>query len=161
MGRPRPSLLILDEPQSGLDPGGRKLIRDVILAQRAAGRTVFFSSHILSDAEMICDRVGIMDRGRLIATGRLDQLVRASALSVEYQVAGLGEPARAAFRARAAAFLDAGERVQFTLAGGEDQVPAVLAEIAAGGGRLLALTPHRESLEDVFLREVGGAGGRP
>jgi ABC-2 type transport system ATP-binding protein len=156
-----PDLLILDEPQSGLDPAGRKLIRDIILAQRAAGRTVFFSSHILSDAEMICDRVGIMHRGRLVSTGRLEELVRARVHAMEFEADGLRQRARDTLRARARAFLDAGERVQFTIPGGEELVPEILASVAAGGGRLVSLTPIRESLEEIFLREVDGGTEGP
>jgi ABC-2 type transport system ATP-binding protein len=149
-----PRLLILDEPQSGLDPLGRKQVRDVILRLRAEGRTVLFSSHILSDAEMICDRVGIMNRGRLVASGRLDQLLRDRVQAVEFQAVGLGEPARAALRPRASVFLEEGDRVQFTLPGDEGQVPGVLAAIAGGGGRVVSVAPLHETLEDVFLREV-------
>jgi len=156
-----PALLVLDEPQSGLDPAGRKEVRDLILRLRGEGRTVFFSSHILADAEMICDRVGILRAGRLAAAGRLDELLQPRARAVEFQVDGLPGDARAAFRGRATSFLEAGERVQFTLAGGEEQVPAVLAEIAGAGGRPVAVAPHRETLEDVFLREAGGGGGAP
>jgi len=151
-----PRLLILDEPQSGLDPAGRKQVRDLILRLKAEGRTVLFSSHILGDAEMICDRVGILHRGRLVASGRLDELVRARVHAVEFQADALAAGARAAFRERATVFLEAGSRVQFTLPGGEEQVPAVLAAIADGGGRVVAVSPLRESLEDVFLREVQG-----
>jgi ABC-2 type transport system ATP-binding protein len=149
-----PPLLILDEPQSGLDPAGRKQVRDLILGLRAEGRTVLFSSHILADAEMICDRVGILRHGRLVAAGRLDELLRARVHGVEFQVEGLAAPARDALRARASLFLEAGARVQFTLPGDEALVPEALAAIAAGGGRLVALTPLRETLEDLFLREV-------
>jgi len=149
-----PQLLILDEPQSGLDPAGRKQVRDLILELRREGRTIFFSSHILADAEMICDRVGIMNRGRLAACGRLDELLRARVRGVEFQVEGLAGPAREALRRRASVFLEEGPRVQFTLPGDEAQVPDVLAQIAAAGGRLVALAPQRETLEDVFLREV-------
>ncbi len=152
-----PRLLILDEPQSGLDPAGRKLIRDLILQQRAEGRTVLFSSHILGDAQMICDRVGIMNRGRLVASGRLDELLRAKVQAVEFRAAGLGAAAQEAFRARAATFLVEGDTAQFTLPGGAEQVPEVLAAIAAGGGRVLAIAPQQETLEDVFLREVGAS----
>lgn len=152
-----PKLLVLDEPQSGLDPAGRKQVRDLILGLRREGRTVLFSSHILSDAEMICDRVGIMNRGRLVAAGRLDELLRARVHAVEFQADGLGAAARETLRRRATLFLEAGERVQFTLRGGEEQVPAVLAEVAAGGGRAVAVSPQRETLEEFFLREVRGA----
>ena len=149
-----PRLLILDEPQSGLDPLGRKQVRDVILQLRAEGRTVLFSSHILADAEMICDRVGIMNRGRLVASGRLDQLLRDRVKAVEFQVAGLGDASRAALRPRATVFLEEGDRVQFTLPGDEGLVPGVLAELQAGGGRVVAVAPLHETLEDVFMREV-------
>ncbi|HEY5998808.1 MAG TPA: ABC transporter ATP-binding protein [bacterium] len=151
-----PRLLILDEPQSGLDPAGRKQVRDLILRLKAEGRTVLFSSHILGDAEMICDRVGVMNRGRLVAAGRLDELLRARVHAVEFQADGLGAAAREAFRARATQFLESGERSQFTLPGGEEQVPAVLAEIGAGGGRVVAVSPLKETLEEFFLREVQG-----
>jgi len=149
-----PRLLILDEPQSGLDPLGRKRVRDVILQLRAEGRTVLFSSHILADAEMICDRVGIMNRGRLVASGRLDQLLRNRVQAVEFQAVGLGAAARAALRPRATVFLEEGESVQFTLPGDEGQVPGILAAIQEGGGRVVAVAPLHETLEDVFLREV-------
>jgi len=149
-----PQLLILDEPQSGLDPAGRKQVRDLILQLRAEGRTVLFSSHILADAEMICDRVGIMNRGRLVAAGRLDELLHARVAAVEFQAEGLGDVARAALRSRATVFLEEGGRVQFTIAGDGGQVPEVLAAIAAGGGRVVAVAPQHETLEDVFLREV-------
>jgi len=149
-----PRLLILDEPQSGLDPLGRKQVRDIILQLRAEGRTVLFSSHILGDAEMICDRVGIMNRGRLVASGRLDQLLRERVQAVEFKAVGLGGAARASLRARATIFLEEGDRVQFTLAGDEGQVPGVLAAIQDGGGRVVAVEPLHETLEDVFLREV-------
>lgn len=155
-----PSLLILDEPQSGLDPAGRKLIRDIILRLRAEGRTVLFSSHILTDAEMICDRVGIMNHGRLVASGRLDQLLNTRVHAVEFQAEGLSVAAREAFRSRAATFLESGGRVQFTIPGGEEQVPEILTAIAGAGGRLIALAHQRETLEDVFMREVGVGEGK-
>ena len=71
-----PELVILDEPMTGLDPIGRKQVRDLILSLRDQGKTVFFSTHILHDVEMICDRVGIVMKGRLVASGRVDELVR-------------------------------------------------------------------------------------
>src|SRR5882672_4652271 len=70
-----PELVVLDEPMSGLDPIGRREVRDIILDLKTRGRTVFFSTHILSDTEMICDRVGLLVRGSLKAVGRIDDLV--------------------------------------------------------------------------------------
>ena len=153
-----PRLLILDEPQSGLDPAGRKQVRDLILRLKGEGRTVLFSSHILADAEMICDRVGIMNRGRLVAAGRLDELLRERVHAVEFQAEGLAAGAREAFRGRAALFLEAGSRVQFTLPGGEEQVPEVLAAIAAGGGRVIAVAPQQGDARGVL--PARGAGDR-
>ncbi len=70
-----PPLLILDEPMSGLDPVGRRMIRDIITRQHALGKTIFFSSHVLSDVEQLCDRVGILVKGRLAKQGRIDELI--------------------------------------------------------------------------------------
>ena len=79
-----PELVILDEPMSGLDPVGRKEVRDIILSLRDQGKTVLFSTHIISDVEMICDRVGIIARGKMLAVGRIEEMVgRQKAESVE------------------------------------------------------------------------------
>jgi ABC-2 type transport system ATP-binding protein len=84
-----PRLVILDEPQSGLDPLGRKEVRDIILRLRKEGRTVLFSSHILSDAEMICDRVGILFKGKLINCGSMSELLSTRVLQYELAVEGV------------------------------------------------------------------------
>ena len=153
-----PKLLVLDEPQSGLDPAGRKQIRDLILEMRARGKTVLFSSHILSDAEMICDRVLIVHRGKLVATGRLDELLEARVREVEVRVEGLSPEAVGKLRAKAASVIETAGQVQFVFAGEGDGMAGILATISAGGGRLRSLVPHRETLEDVFLREVTEGG---
>jgi ABC-2 type transport system ATP-binding protein len=151
-----PKLLVLDEPQSGLDPAGRKQIRDLILEMRARGKTVLFSSHILSDAEMICDRVLIVHRGRLVATGRLDELLEARVREVEVRVEGLSAEAVGKLRAQAVSMIESAGQVQFLFAGEGGDMPGILETISAGGGRLKSLVPHRETLEDVFLREITG-----
>jgi len=86
-----PELVILDEPMSGLDPIGRRLVRDIILGLRRAGRTVLFSTHILSDAEALCDRVGVLRAGRLVRVGALGDLLRLDVQHVEVIVSGLSE----------------------------------------------------------------------
>ena len=86
-----PELLILDEPMTGLDPIGRKEVRDLILEERTQGRTVMFSSHILSDVEMLCDRVAIVNRGELTAYGSLDQLLRREIRAVEVELSRVDE----------------------------------------------------------------------
>jgi ABC-2 type transport system ATP-binding protein len=146
-----PDLVVLDEPMSGLDPIGRREVRDLILSLRAAGKTVFFSSHILQDAEMLCDRVAILDQGRVRSEGPLREMVSERVRWFEVSIAApFPEPLP-------------GERI----AGGEDEclvrVPdvAALAKLLAAcedcGGRVQSVWPRRESLEDLFLREIGHA----
>src|SRR3989442_13854231 len=84
-----PELLILDEPMSGLDPLGRRLARNLILDQKAAGKTVLFSTHILPDAETLCDRVAVLRGGRLLDVGPLSQILKLDVSHMEVLVAGL------------------------------------------------------------------------
>ena len=95
-----PELLILDEPMSGLDPIGRRLVREIIVEQHKAGKTVLFSTHILSDAEALCDRVALLRAGRLLRVGELGELLKLDVTHLEVLVAGLdpGRPARRAWR---------------------------------------------------------------
>jgi ABC-2 type transport system ATP-binding protein len=146
-----PELLILDEPMSGLDPVGRREVRDLILAQRAAGRTVFFSSHILQDAEMVCDRVAIVFKGKLLAVGKLEELVSRTAKWIEVSVRGAlpgGIPGEAT------ATPDGTTLVKVD---GIASLTVLLAALAASGAEVVSVWPHRESLEDLFLREIGRA----
>jgi ABC-2 type transport system ATP-binding protein len=96
-----PELLILDEPMTGLDPIGRKEVRDLILEERTQGRTVMFSSHILSDVEMLCDRVAIVHRGEMSAYGALSELLRSGDPPVEVELAVTDEALRSALSAKA------------------------------------------------------------
>ena len=150
-----PKVLILDEPQSGLDPSGRKKMRDLILRMRDEGKTVLFSSHILSDAEMICDHVQIIGRGKLVAVGLLNDLLEAKTQSIEIEVEDLPEETVESLAKKARSFIRSGRRVQFIFDGGEDLITETVREILDSGGRLFSLVPQRETLEDVFLREVG------
>jgi ABC-2 type transport system ATP-binding protein len=146
-----PELVILDEPMSGLDPIGRREVRDLILAQRAAGRTVFFSSHILQDAEMVCDRVAIVFKGKLRAVGKLDDLVARDAKWIEVSVRGelpagvSGETTRAP------------DGTTLVRVDGVPSLTKLLAAVHAAGGEVVSVWPRRESLEDLFLREIGRA----
>src|SRR5207245_7200045 len=104
-----PHLVILDEPMSGLDPVGRKEIRDLILRLKEQGKTVFFSSHILHDAEVLCDRVAILLKGRLVALGNVTELIGAAPRpSSEVELAGLDSEGRAGVRQIADAGLPRG-----------------------------------------------------
>ncbi len=154
-----PRLVILDEPMSGLDPIGRKEVRDIILRLRAEGRTVFFSSHIIPDVEMISDRVGILLGGRLARVGRLDELLGAEVESVEVIAVGLPAPTVEELGAFALVPpLVQGGRVLFRL-GGDADVDKLLRRALEAGGRIASVTPQKRGLEELFLAEVR-AGAR-
>ncbi len=146
-----PAFVVLDEPMSGLDPIGRKEVRDLILELRRRGKTVFFSTHILPDVETICDRVGLIQRGRLSDAGRIGELLSPRVKSVEVSAAVPAAARGALGGARILA--EEGERVT-AVYGDEASADAAVRAILAAGGRLVSLTPHRETLEDFFLRRL-------
>jgi len=148
-----PELVILDEPMTGLDPVGRKQVRDLILSLRDRGKTIFFSTHILHDVEMICDRVGIVMKGRLLASGRVDELVRHDhTQSVEIVCQQIKAEGNVFIHSLATRVLQQGQRCLIVLPS-PDAVDAIVGEIRRQGGRLLSVTPHKASLEDLFFRE--------
>jgi len=158
-----PELVILDEPTSGLDPLGRRDVHEMMLRLRGEGRTILFSSHILSDAEWLCDRVAILSDGRLVAVGTVADLVRESDRAHPTRgwevVASAMSPAlveRLRARTRRATLLSEG-RYTLELAAGERPEP-VVAELAAAGAMLVSVTPLRASLEEVFVERVGAVG---
>ena len=151
-----PELVILDEPMSGLDPIGRRDVRALILSLRDEGKTVLFSSHILSDAETLCSRVAILAAGRLQAVGSMAELVEFSVRAWEMLLDGTTDALEAHLRDAGATLtvLGAG-RIQAHVPG--SQAPEPLLQLAsAAGARVLALQPLRETLEDVFLKHVEG-----
>ncbi len=152
-----PDVLILDEPMSGLDPIGRKEVRDLILALRDEGRTVFFSSHILADAEMICDRVAVIVRGEIVHEGRVDELLGQEIRGVELVAEGIGEDLHARLGALARRAVAQGSRFLFEFAG-ESEAEKALDEIRAAGGRIRSVTPRRRSLEDLVVEDARGEG---
>jgi ABC-2 type transport system ATP-binding protein len=146
-----PELVILDEPMSGLDPVGRKQVRDVILGLREQGKTVFFSSHILPDVEMICDRVGIVRNGLLRAEGTVDELVdRSHTHSVEVVCEGLGGESLDGIKQVAGRVIQQGRQCLIVLPN-HDSVDKVIAEVTRHRGRLISVTPQKRSLEELFL----------
>lgn len=148
-----PRLVVLDEPQSGLDPLGRKEIRDIILSLKERGKTVFFSSHILSDAELICDRVAILNRGKLTAMGELEKLLSRNVTDFEMVVTGLSRETLDKMRERATKFLER-ERDVLMIFKKQEDVNEVLARVVQEKAQLISLTPRRETLEEYFIREV-------
>jgi ABC-2 type transport system ATP-binding protein len=148
-----PELVILDEPMSGLDPIGRKQVRDLILSLRDQGKTVFFSTHIIPDVEMICDRVGIVVKGKLLATGRVDELVsNGHTQSVEIVCEGIKADEVPSVTALATRVLQRGRHCLVALPG-PDRLEDVLATIRARGGKLVSVTPQKGSLEDLFFKQ--------
>jgi len=152
-----PKVLFLDEPLSGLDPLGRKGLKDLILALRDQGKTVFFSSHILSDAEAICDRIAIIHQGRLKAQGRLTDLLGSKVQSCEIRVSGIDVETATALGAGVASVTADGTMVMITLGADEDPDRWV-GLLREKGARIEALIPFRESLEDYFVRTWGTEG---
>lgn len=151
-----PELVVLDEPMSGLDPIGRRDVRTLILSLRNEGRTVLFSSHILSDAELLCTRVAILAAGRLQAIGGITDLVEFSVRAWELLVDGAAEALRRQLATAGVTLTDLGAgRLQVHLPGAMAPEP-ILQLVSAGGGRVLSLQPVRETLEEVFLKHVEG-----
>ncbi|MGB4068888.1 MAG: ABC transporter ATP-binding protein [Nitrospira sp.] len=149
-----PELVVLDEPMSGLDPIGRKEIRDLILRLKEAGKTIFFSSHILHDAELLCDRVAIILKGRQVACGRVSDLIDEGAThSVEVVIDGLGSEGLVRLRQLADRVIIQGPQVLAVLPS-RQQVGQVLEIIRGAKATLVSLTPQKGSLEDLFIREV-------
>lgn len=153
-----PELVILDEPMSGLDPIGRRDVRDILLELKREGRTVFFSSHLIPDVEMICDRVGILVDGALRDQTDLHNRLVVSASSCEILVAGI--PVETFDRASAVATrtVARGSEMLFEVPG-DGSVEKMIDLVRAAGGRILSVTPQRESLEALFLREVRRTDG--
>ena len=150
-----PEVVFLDEPMSGLDPLGRREIRHLILRLRDRGCTVFFSSHVLSDAEALCSRVAILAKGKLVAGGTLSDLLAQGVKGWEMVVAGVGRDAIERLGvARQVTPLGA-DRLVVELPSAPPPEQA-LAAIGAAGGTLVSLNPIRDTLEDVFVQRVEG-----
>jgi ABC-2 type transport system ATP-binding protein len=148
-----PDVLFLDEPMSGLDPLGRREVRDLIAGLRANGKTVFFSSHVLSDVEALCDRVAIMNKGCLIESGKLSDILKSRTNEVEAIVTGVNEAALNEARTFATQITPAPEGAHIRLAS-DKEIEYLLSLVHRVGGRLISVNPVRESLEDLFVREV-------
>ena len=145
-----PSLVLLDEPLGGLDPLGRKEIRDVIIHLREEGKTVFLSSHILQDIEMICDRVAIIVGGRIMSQGRLADLISEKILFTEVTVSGVEEKELAGLGESLTA--QAGRTLLKVFE--EDKVQDILELVQKRHGRIHSLIPRTQTLEDLFVDMV-------
>lgn len=155
-----PRLLILDEPLDGLDPMGRLHLRELIAREAEGGRTVFFSSHVLSDVEAVCDRLILLDGGHIAFDGPTEELTASADPAVDLAFADVGPEDRERVAAAAGAALREEEagRLRIACPDGDAAQRAVDA-VRAAGGRILALEPRRRSLEAYFLERFGGGSG--
>jgi ABC-2 type transport system ATP-binding protein len=152
-----PEIVFLDEPMSGLDPIGRREIRELIAELREKGTTVFMSTHILSDIEALCDQVAILRNGKLAATGNLDELLSQSGETQVYEVNVKGVTAAVLeneLKAIAGATISAkpsGANIQILE---EKDIDKILPIIREKGGRLVSIQPVKQSLEELFVKET-------
>jgi ABC-2 type transport system ATP-binding protein len=149
-----PELVILDEPMGGLDPIGRKEFRDIIVDLRERGKTVFFSTHILSDVEMICDRVGIIIGGRMVEVGRLNQILTGDIESIEVTVKGVTGKTQKVLERVSQHSIKSADELLLTVRNDDDvdKVMSICREM--GGIRVVGLVPRRKTLEDYFMAHV-------
>lgn len=139
---PDPDLLILDEPMSGLDPLGRALVKDLIKEQKKAGKTVFFSTHITADVEIVCDRVGILAGGQLRALDRVETILAEGVEGYRLHLAKPGEEV---------------SEIEVT----PEELKSTLERTLRDGGRIERVEPQRRDLERYFLEVVKEAGNDP
>ena len=146
-----PKLVILDEPMSGLDPVGRSEVRDIILELKNDGKTILFSTHILSDAEMLCDRVGVIAGGKLRGVGAPGSIVGVQSLGMEivFEIAA-GRQLAETIRAKAA---KTGANYRITVS--EPELYEGLEQLRATGARVISVTQVKPTLEDFFMELVG------
>jgi len=152
-----PQVVFLDEPMSGLDPIGRREVRDIILDLRQRGRTVFFSTHILSDAEMLCDRVAVLVGGKLHGVGSPEEIVAVKVQGMEILFEarkGRALPAELAERAT-------GSGARYRIEVPEAGLYSTLEKLRGSDARILSVSPVRPTLEDYFLRVAGDGQAKP
>lgn len=150
---PDPDLVFLDEPTSALDPLGRREVRDIIRELKRAGKTVFLNSHLLSEIEMVCDRVAIIDRGRVVQEGALQALLQSQELEIRVE-----SPTQALLDALGERYkiLSHDDTVIILAVDDRDQIPDVAEMVVRSGSRLFGLTARKASLEDLFAQVVQG-----
>jgi ABC-2 type transport system ATP-binding protein len=147
-----PEVIFMDEPMSGLDPIGRREVRDLMLSLRQQNKTIFFSSHILSDVEALCDRAAVLNKGKLIRSGTVDELTQSGSNGMEVVAVGV---TASAFKDAARDFrsferaTDTPNGVQITLTD-DSELDRAIALIKESQGKVVSVTPRRVSLEDVF-----------
>jgi len=148
-----PDLIFLDEPMSGLDPIGRREVRNLILELRQEGKTVFFSTHILSDAETLCDRVAILDHGRLQGCGELRKILGIELAATEIVLEDPPPEVLRALKPLARTMVRTGDRVRIEFPA-EVETSTVLNIALRSGARVISLNPVKASLENYFMARI-------
>ncbi len=152
-----PRLLILDEPTSGLDPVAHIEIRKLIESIRDQGKTVFLCSHQLTDVELVCDRVCILNYGKLMRAGRVEELVAEG----RTEITATGVPEAVAIKLKAMAASVNSDNGKLTVTCSDGDVVNEMVDLVRGAkGKILSVVPLKRSLEDVFVETVGGSGRR-
>ncbi len=154
-----PELVIFDEPMSGLDPLGRRDVRSLILNLRDRGVTVFFSSHVLSDAEALCSRVAILARGRLITAGTLTEMLAFQIRGWELVASGVTDRLLHALEMRATRVVRLGDGRCSIEVPPEVSPDRIVSELSAGGAHVVALNPLRDTLDGFFVKRVSPPAG--
>jgi ABC-2 type transport system ATP-binding protein len=147
-----PELMVLDEPTSGLDPSGRKEVRELLLALKTAGKTIFLSSHLLSEVEQLCDQAVIIDRGRVVRAGAMKELLEAGD-QIEVIATQVGQELEAVLHEWGAKVERLTQGVRITLAG--ERKRELVERLWMAGSDVLRLNPVRGSLEDLYMKLVG------
>ena len=147
-----PAVLILDEPMSGLDPVGRKEVRDLIVDENRKGKTIFFSSHILSDVELLSDSICILKKGEVVVSGELETLLDKTSTRSEIVLRDAPDDF-AAELAKQTTTTRVGRLLQMELEG-DELVASVLRQALDAGIKIESITPKRETLEDIFVRKA-------
>ncbi|HEX4477452.1 MAG TPA: ABC transporter ATP-binding protein, partial [Polyangiaceae bacterium] len=148
-----PELLILDEPMSGLDPVGRKEVRDLIVKERDNGKTIFFSTHILSDVEMLCDHVTILRKGSVVVSGEIGELLRRDAQRSDVVLKGASDDFERFCEATGHRLRRGKNLLTVEVLGAESLAP-LLRRIVDDGVTLVEVVRRSETLEDLFVREA-------
>ena len=156
----RPSLLLLDEPTSGLDPIGTRNVRNLLLWLKEQGVSVFLNSHLLSEVELVCDRVAILNRGRIVGQGRVDEIIR-PVNAVRFRARDLPDAGIARLREIATELTHEQDGWWRAALRDPGDVPLLAQTVVECGGRLEALVPEHETLEEAFMRLVAQDESRP
>ena len=149
-----PKVVFLDEPMSGLDPIGRREVRNLILQLKREGKTIFFSTHILNDVETLCDRIAILNRGMVIGSGTLNELFDQEVSRVEVVISGIPADRLRELLGPETSVSQIGCTSRLELQA-EAQLAGIVAEIEQASGKIVSINPMRQTMEDYFLKLVG------